>query len=92
MGGQGGHPDPPKKNFRPSGPQFGKKITGGGSWIRHCNSLYLTRAGYRDSARKEVAPKFRLILQPATEAIKIQKAPSNVNVLDIFPMEAAVPK
>ena len=37
-------------------------------------------------------PKFRLILQPATEAIKIQTAPSNVNVLGIFPMEAAVPK
>ena len=44
------------------------------------------------NTRKEVAPKFRLILQPATEAIKIQTAPSNVNVLDIFPMEAAVPK
>ena len=103
-GGQGGHPDPPKKHFRPSGPQFGLKITGGagplGPSPESATAIaFVLRARDTEAARerrintrKEAAPKFRLILQPATEAIKIQTEPSDVNALGIFPMKAAVPK
>ena len=95
-GGQGGHP---------SGPQFGLKITGGGPpgtlpWVRHCNSLSLKRAGYRDSAREEDKYEERGSAEVQInfaacyrgEAIKIQTEPSDVNVLGILPMKAAVRK
>ena len=70
-GGQGGHPDPPKKHFRPSGPQFGLKIRGGGplgpfpgsaSAIAFILCARDTEAARerRINTRKEAAPKFRV--------------------------------
>ena len=73
-GGQGGHPDPPKKHFRPSGPQFGLKITGGGAGPLGPSPESATAIAFvlrardteearerRINTRKEVVPKFRLI-------------------------------
>ena len=83
-GGQGGHP---------SGPQFGLKITGAGPLGPSLGSAtaiaFVLRARDTEAARER---RINTRKEVATEAIKIQTAPSNVNVSGIFPMEAAVPK